>query len=53
MSEAHGLLPRLMPRNGAGPEDLRQFHEKSAAVYLRVGWDRPEPSPLSPVVGRP
>lgn len=35
LSEAHDLLPRLMPRDGA-PAELRQFHEKSAAVYQRV-----------------
>ncbi|MFD9703978.1 AMED_5909 family protein [Lentzea sp. NPDC059081] len=36
LSEAHDLLPRLMPRNGADPAELRKFHEKSAAVYQRV-----------------
>ncbi|MFS8103465.1 hypothetical protein LFM09_40700 [Lentzea alba] len=36
LSEAHDLLPRMMPRDGAAPADLRRFHEKSAAVYQRV-----------------
>ncbi|MCX2953571.1 AMED_5909 family protein [Lentzea sp. NEAU-D7] len=35
LSEAHEVLPRLMPdrKDLAG---LRRFHEKSAAVYRRV-----------------
>ncbi|WP_330276568.1 hypothetical protein OG205_13505 [Lentzea sp. NBC_00516] len=35
LSEAHEVLPRLMPGKGdvAG---MRRFHEKSAAVYRRV-----------------
>lgn len=36
LSEAHDLLPRMMPRDGATPADKRRFHEKSAAVYRKV-----------------
>lgn len=36
LSEAHDLLPRLMPRDKADPAELRRFHEKSAAVYQKV-----------------
>lgn len=36
LSEAHDLLPRLMPRTDTDPAALRRFHEKSAAVYRRV-----------------
>lgn len=36
LSEAHDLLPRLMPRKNPTPAELRRFHEKSAAIYRRV-----------------
>ena len=36
LSEAHDLLPQLMPRKSPKPAELRRFHEKSAAVYRRV-----------------
>lgn len=36
LSEAHDLLPRMMPRKGAKPAELRRFHEQSAAVYQRI-----------------
>ncbi|WP_112264731.1 AMED_5909 family protein [Lentzea terrae] len=36
LSEAHDLLPRMMPRKNDDPAALRRFHEKSAAVYQRV-----------------
>ncbi|MFS8096780.1 hypothetical protein LFM09_06520 [Lentzea alba] len=36
LSEAHDVLPRLMPRKGAEVAELRKFYEKSAEVYRRV-----------------
>ena len=36
LAEAHEVLPRLMPREGAVVAEVKRFHEKSAEVYRRV-----------------
>lgn len=36
LSEAHNVLPRLMPAENADRATRRRFHERSAKVYRRV-----------------
>ncbi|SDG37984.1 hypothetical protein SAMN05216553_107433 [Lentzea fradiae] len=36
LSEAHEVLPRLIPRKGAELAEVKRFHERSAEIYRRV-----------------